>query len=106
MLNFVKGPEFDQLFNLAEYANLTPKERDMYNTSLKHKWDNKNVLDYAVAQAELKADQKATERERSKAEKEKKEIALQLAIKLVAKKMPVEEIAELTGLTIKEIEAL
>jgi len=27
----------------------------MYNSSLKYKWDNKNVLDYAVSTAEAKA---------------------------------------------------
>jgi hypothetical protein len=39
---------FDQLFDLARYANLTKEERDMYNASLKYKWDNKNVRDYAA----------------------------------------------------------
>ncbi|MET4547762.1 putative transposase/invertase (TIGR01784 family) [Pedobacter africanus] len=84
---YLSGPEFDQFFNLAKYANLTAEERAMYNRSLKYKWDNKNVMDYAVAQATLKAKQ-------------------EMALKLLAKKTSIEEIAELTGLTFDEIEAL
>jgi predicted transposase YdaD len=70
----------------------------MYNTSLKHKWDNKNVMDYAVAQAELKA----TERERTKALEEKKEIAREM----LAENEPIEKIARYTKLSIEEIQAL
>ncbi|ACU03972.1 Rpn family recombination-promoting nuclease/putative transposase [Pedobacter heparinus] len=88
---YLSGPEFDQLFTLANYASLTPEERDMYNSSLKRKWDNKNVLDYAVKTAE----QKAREEERAR-----------MALKLLAKETPTDEIAELTGLTIEEIEML
>jgi len=30
------------------YTNLTREERDMYNASMKYKWDNQNVRDYAA----------------------------------------------------------
>ncbi|WP_316810285.1 Rpn family recombination-promoting nuclease/putative transposase [Pedobacter heparinus] len=95
---YLSGPEFDRLFTLANYANLTQEERAMYNASLKRKWDNKNVLDYAVKTA----DQRAREEERAKADEEKKE----MAIKLIARGMSIEEITDLTGLTTAEIEAL
>ncbi|TDQ11410.1 Rpn family recombination-promoting nuclease/putative transposase [Pedobacter metabolipauper] len=41
------GSEFDHFFNLASLTSLTKEERKMFNASLKYKWDNKNVLDYA-----------------------------------------------------------
>lgn len=93
------GPEFDQLFNLAKYANLTREERDMYNASLKRKWDNKNVLDYAVktavTTAVAEADQKAREEEKKEVARNFKKIGVSL-----------EDIAKGTGLSIEEIEVL
>jgi hypothetical protein len=38
----------------------------MYDSSLKHKWDNKNVLDYAVSTAEAKGIEKGREEEQVK----------------------------------------
>ena len=73
----------------------------MYTASLKRKWDNKNVMDYAIKTAVTKADQKAREEERAKAEAEKKAMALKLKIK----GMSITEIAELTNLSIEEIES-
>ncbi|SMC68667.1 PD-(D/E)XK nuclease family transposase [Pedobacter africanus] len=96
---YLSGPEFNQFFNLAKYADLTPEERVMYNRSLKHKWDNKNVMDYPVAQAEL----------RSKTEEEAKgrhDEALEITTALKSKKIAIEVIAEATGLSVEEIEAL
>ncbi|WP_316813542.1 Rpn family recombination-promoting nuclease/putative transposase [Pedobacter heparinus] len=103
---YLFGPEFDQLFNLAKYANLTKEERAMYNASLKRKWDNKNVLDYAVETATQKADQRATERERAKALAEKKELALDLAREMLADNEPIEKIVKYTKLSIEEIQSL
>lgn len=88
---YLSGPEFDQLFNLARYASLTEEERAMYNTSLKYKWDNKNVMDYAVAQAEQRA---------------KHEQAIEIAREMIAGKYPLEEIIKLTKLSKEEIESL
>lgn len=99
---YLIGAEFDQLFNLTRYTNLTREERTMYNASLKRKWDNKNVMDYAIKTA----DQKARNEERAKAEKEKIELATGMARKLKCKDMPLTEIVELTGLSKEEIEAL
>ena len=45
---YLRKPIFEKLFSIAEYTNLTKEEKTMYDSSLKHKWDNKNVLDYAV----------------------------------------------------------
>jgi predicted transposase/invertase (TIGR01784 family) len=70
----------------------------MYDSNLKHKWDNKNVLDYAVKEAVTKA----REEERIKAFEEKKAIAREM------KKdgLPIAQIAKFTKLSIEEIEKL
>jgi predicted transposase/invertase (TIGR01784 family) len=48
---YLRKPIFEKLFSIAEYTNLTKEEKTMYDSSLKHKWDNKNVLAYAVQEA-------------------------------------------------------
>jgi predicted transposase/invertase (TIGR01784 family) len=48
---YLRKPIFEKLFNIAEYSNMTKEEKTMYDSSLKYKWDNKNVLDYAVKEA-------------------------------------------------------
>ncbi|MOA39800.1 PD-(D/E)XK nuclease family transposase [compost metagenome] len=99
---YLSGPEFDQLFNLAEYANLTRKERDMYNASLKYKWDNKNVRDYEVNKGREEGKAEGREEERAKAREEK----LEMAIEMLADNEPIDKIAKYTKLSRKEIEAL
>jgi predicted transposase YdaD len=45
---YLRKPIFEKLFNIAAYTNLTKEEKTMYDSNLKRKWDNKNVLDYAI----------------------------------------------------------
>lgn len=59
----------------------------MYNTSLKQKWDSKNVLDYAVEEA-----------------KQKK--AVEMALEMLAFNEPIEKIIKYTKLSKEEIQAL
>jgi hypothetical protein len=59
----------------------------MYDSSMKYKWDNKNVLDYAVQEAELKK-------------------ALSIALEMKKDGIPNNQIAKFTGLSIEEIEKL
>jgi predicted transposase/invertase (TIGR01784 family) len=95
---YLRKPIFEKLFSIAEYTNLTKEEKTMYDSSLKHKWDNKNVLDYAVSTAEAKV----REEERKKAFEEKKAIAREM------KKdgLPIAQISKFTKLSIEEIEKL
>ena len=66
----------------------------MYDQNLKRKWDNQNVLDYAVTEAR--------EEERIKAFEEKKAIVREM------KKdgLPLAQISKFTKLSIEEIEKL
>jgi predicted transposase/invertase (TIGR01784 family) len=61
---YLRKTIFEKLFNIAEYSNLTKEEKTMYDSSLKQKWDNKNVLDYAVKEAVKEAVKDAREEER------------------------------------------
>lgn len=103
---YLNGSEFDPLFDLAKYANLNEEERNMYNDSLKHKWDNENVMDYAVKTAK----EEGRKEERAKVEEEKKEMArkiiVDMALKLKRKGMPSDEISDATGLHRKDRSAI
>jgi len=99
---YLRKPIFEKLFSIAEYTNLTKEEKTMYDQNLKRKWDNQNVLDYAVKEAVKKADVKAREEERIKAFEEKKAIVREM------KKdgLPFVQILKFTKLSIEEIEKL
>ncbi len=96
---YLRKPIFEKLFNIAEYTNLTREEKNMYDSSLKYKWDNKNVLDYAIKEAKEEGIELGIEQgEHKKA----------LAVALEFKKMGLknEDISKGTGLSIEEIEKL
>jgi len=59
----------------------------MYDSSLKYKWDNKNVLDYAVSTA-------------------KHANSLAIAREMKKDGLPISQIAKFTKLSIEEIEKL
>ena len=44
---FSRKPVFQKLFKISEYSNLTTEEREMYDISMRHKWDYDNTIDYA-----------------------------------------------------------
>ena len=111
---FVRKTIFEKVFSIAEYSNMTKDEKTMYNSALKRKWDNQNVLDYAVKTAKeegkkegvkegiKKGIKEGIKEERAKADAEKRGIAE----KLKRMGMPIVEIARTVGLTVKEIEQL
>jgi predicted transposase/invertase (TIGR01784 family) len=96
---YLRKPIFEKLFSIAEYTNLTKEERTMYDESLKRKWDNKNVMDYAVSTAEERGLAKGLE------EGEHKK-ALEIALEMKKEGMPLAQIAKFTKLSVEEIEAL
>jgi predicted transposase/invertase (TIGR01784 family) len=88
---YLRKPIFKKLFSIAEYTNLTKEEKTMYDSSLKYKWDNKNVLDYAVKEA------------RQEGEHLK---AVAIACEMKKESIPTIQIAKFTGLSVEEIENL
>lgn len=83
--------EFVKLFKIAEVSNLNPDEMAAYEASLKIARDN-----YSHDETVRKEGKREGRHERD----------LEIAIKLIARNIPIEEIVEITGLSIEEIEKL
>lgn len=92
---YLRKPIFEKLFSIAEYSNLTKEEKTMYDKNLKYKWDNKNVLDYAISTAEAKG-----------IEKGRHEEAIAIAREMKKDGLPIIQISKFTKLTVEEIEKL
>lgn len=116
---YLSRPQFDQLFNIAKYTNLSKEEQDMYNTSLKYKWDNKNVRDYAeekgreegLAKGIQEGIEKGLEQGREQGieigeAKGRYEEALEIAREMKKNAFPTEIISKVTKLSSDKIEAL
>ena len=90
---------FQKLFEAAEIARFTPDEKNKYEESLKYYRDLKNVVDssFDEGKAEGLAEGKAEGLAEGKAE-----IALQMKLKGLETSL----IAEVTGLSVEEIENL
>ncbi|WP_276090474.1 Rpn family recombination-promoting nuclease/putative transposase [Pedobacter sp. JY14-1] len=80
---------FGKLYSVGEYANLNREEQKMYDQELKRKWDNAAVLSQAKLEGEAIG---------------KLNGKLEIAEKLKRKGIDIAEIAELTGLSIEEVE--
>jgi len=84
---------FQKLFEAAEIAKFTPDEKNKYEESLKYYRDLKNVVDTSFDEG--KAEGKA---------EGKDERSIEIARQMKAKGMHINMIAEITGLSIAEIE--
>lgn len=71
----------------------------MYNASLKRKWDNKNVLDYAVKKGLEQGIEQGIEQGEHKK-------AIEMALEMLADNEPIEKIIKYTKLSLAEIRAL
>ena len=93
----------DKIFkNLAEYADskpLTKEEQEKYDNSMMVMWDNYAVYKYAVEKAYKKGYEEGYKIGYEEGRKE-------FALKLLAHNFPLDEIADLTDLSIEEIKKL
>ena len=93
----------DKIFKkLAEYADsktLTKEEQEKYDNSMMVMWDNYAVYKYAVEKAYKKGYEEGIVKGEKKASKE-------FALKLLAHNFPIDEIADITDLSIEEIKKL
>ena len=105
------NPIFKRLLAVSEYSNLTQKEKIMYDRSMKYKWDNKNVLDFAVNEGMEKGlaqgMDKGVELGKVQGNLEGRSEALAIvALKMKMQGYSVEIIQGLTHLSLAEIEQL
>ena len=96
---YLRKPIFEKLFSIAEYTNLTKEEKTMYDSSMKYKWDNKNVLDYAIKEGFEQGLEKGIE-------KGKFEKAIAVAREMKKDGLPLIQISKFTELSTEEIEKL
>jgi hypothetical protein len=106
---YLRKPVFEKLFQLAEYSKLKPEEREMYNASLRNKWDAESIRS---SQEELlkRAREKAMAEGKAEGEAEGKVEGKAEVIKnlLSLNKFSISDIAELANVTeefVKQIEA-
>ena len=89
----------DKIFKkLAEYADsksLSKEEQEKYDNSMMVMWDNYAVYKHAVEKAYKKG-----------YEEERKKVSKKVALKLLTYNFPIDEIADITDLSIDEIKKL
>ncbi|WP_293944733.1 MULTISPECIES: PD-(D/E)XK nuclease family transposase [unclassified Sphingobacterium] len=99
---YLRKPIFEKLFQLAEYSKLKPEEREMYNASLRNKWDAESIRS---SQEELlkRGREKAMAEGRAEGEAKGKAEGKAEVIKnlLSLNKFSISEIAELSNVTVE-----
>ena len=97
----------DNIFKkLAEYADsktLTKEEQEKYDNSMMVMWDNYAVYKYAVEKAYKKGYEEGY---KIGYEEGKRKASKKFALKLLARNTPLDDIADLTDLSIDEIKKL
>jgi predicted transposase/invertase (TIGR01784 family) len=104
-------PELIQFCEAARYMNLTKKEKDMISAKTKNRWDYYSVIESAkyLGHEQGLSEGRTLGEALGKAEGKAEGIhenAVKVATKLKNKGIPIEEIAELTELSIAEITRL
>ena len=94
---------FTRLFEQAEIARFTPDETRIYEESLKHYRDMRNVVNSAERRGR---EEGREEGRREGLEEGRKDAKYEAAAKMKAKGFASADIAEITGLTTEEIESI
>jgi predicted transposase/invertase (TIGR01784 family) len=104
---YLRKPIFEKLFNIAEYTNLTKEEKTMYDSSLKYRWDNKNVLDYALKEGFEQGVEQGIEQGIEKGiERGEHNKAIAIAREMKKEGFSTEQISKFTGLSNDEINGI
>ena len=90
---------FKRLAEIADSKTLTKEEQEKYDNSMMVMWDNYAVYKYAVEKAYKKGYEEGYKIGYEEGRKE-------FALKLLAHNFPLDEIADLTDLSIEEIKKL
>ncbi|ERJ61303.1 PD-(D/E)XK nuclease family transposase [Sphingobacterium paucimobilis] len=103
---YMRKPIFEKLFDIAEYSNMNKEDRQMYDVSLKRKWDA-----YSIEQTRIILEERAVERGLQQGmqqglEKGREEMKLETAKTMLDKGFDPKMIAELLHLSESEIEKL
>ena len=94
---------FEKLFRQAEIAEYSEDERRQYEASLKEYWDYTSTMDTAYMKGERKGLEKGRAEGEAKGRAEEKR---DTARKMKQKGLPADLIAEMTGLSLTDIEEI
>ena len=94
---------FKKLAEYADFKTLTKEEQEKYDNSMMVMWDNYAVYKHAVEKAYKKGYEEGY---KIGYEEGKRKASKKFALKLLAHNFPLDEIADLTGLSIDEIKKL
>ncbi len=94
------------MFTIGKYGNLTKEEKMMYDSSMKYKWDNENVLDYAIKEGEKRGRLEGEQKGLQEGLQEKAEAIIAIARTMKKEGLTPEQIARFTQLSVEEIERL
>ena len=95
---------FKRLAEIADSKSLTKEEQEKYDNSMMVMWDNYAVYKHAEEKGIEKGRKEGKEEGRIEGKKEgKEEGRKEFALKLLAHNFPLDEIANLTDLSIEEI---
>ena len=106
---------FKRLAEIADSKSLTKEEQEKYDNSMMVMWDNYAVYKHAEEKGMEKGIEKGIEKGRKEGKEEgriegkkegKEEGRKEFALKLLAHNFPLDEIADLTDLSIEEIKKL
>ena len=98
---------FKRLAEIAASKSLTKEEQEKYDNSMMVMWDNYAVYKHAEEKGIEKGRKEGKEEGRIEGKKEgKEEGRKEFALKLLAHNFPLDEIANLTDLSIEEIKKL
>ena len=106
---------FKRLAEIADSKTLTKEEQEKYDNSMMVMWDNYAVYKHAEEKGMEKGIEKGIEKGRKEGKEEgriegkkegKEEGRKEFALKLLAHNFPLDEIANLTDLSIEEIKKL
>ena len=98
---------FKRLAEIADSKSLTKEEQEKYDNSMMVMWDNYAVYKHAEEKGIEKGRKEGKEEGRIEGKKEgKEEGRKEFALKLLAHNFPLDEIANLTDLSIEEIKKL
>ncbi|MDF2514845.1 MAG: hypothetical protein K0R59_141 [Sphingobacterium sp.] len=103
---YQRKPIFKKLFKIAEYSKLNKEEREMYNVSLKRKWDAAAVRQHQEQELAEAIQNGIAQGIAQGIEQGAHQKAVETASNLKKMGLPMEKIAKATGLEMEEIEKL
>ena len=112
MGSFEKRPEgfagefFDLLFNSADIANFAPEDKIKYLNDMTTERDIHNQIEYARNEGVERGREEGREEGRKEGREEGRKKLIKVAANLKAQGFPLEAIAEATGLSKEQLEAL